>query len=166
MDGTLQWRLISVMASQIICNPAVYSTACGGRQHPEPQKPPKLDISGPSMSMSWRHNAADVQLQLLGFPHIIHLHACIMIAGSKSRDNRPISEILLSICFISHNAPLRTEICTFLFWMMHCGIWNWCIVGFLIRSNNKLNKTGDLLKTKRPKTNFLSFYLVVIISFW
>ena len=31
---------------------------------------------------------------------------------------------------ISHNAPFRTEMDTFLFWMVHCGIWDWCIVGF------------------------------------
>ena len=29
---------------------------------------------------------------------------------------------------ISQNVPFRTEMCTFLFWMMHCGIWNMCIV--------------------------------------
>ena len=33
--------------------------------------------------------------------------------------------------FISHNAPFRTEMCTFLFWMGHCGIWNRCILGFM-----------------------------------
>ena len=32
-------------------------------------------------------------------------------------------------CPISHNAPFRTEMCTFLFWMVHCGIWDRCIVG-------------------------------------
>ena len=30
----------------------------------------------------------------------------------------------LCTCSISHNAPFRTEMCTFLFWMEHCGIWN------------------------------------------
>ena len=35
------------------------------------------------------------------------------------------------MCSISHNSPFRTEMCTFLFWMMHCGIWNCCIVGFV-----------------------------------
>ena len=32
---------------------------------------------------------------------------------------------------ISHNAPFRTEMCTFLFWMEHCGIWSRCILGFV-----------------------------------
>ena len=32
---------------------------------------------------------------------------------------------------ISHNAAFRTEMCTFLFWMVHCGIWNRCILGFV-----------------------------------
>ena len=44
--------------------------------------------------------------------------------------NRPISQIPQCTCPISHNAPYRTEICTFLFWMGHCGIWDRCIVGF------------------------------------
>ena len=31
-------------------------------------------------------------------------------------------------CSISHNAPFRTEMCTFLFWIEHCGTRNSCIV--------------------------------------
>ena len=49
----------------------------------------------------------------------------------KHWDNRPISLILQCTCPISHNAPFRTERCTFLFWMVHCGIWDRCIVGFV-----------------------------------
>ena len=30
-----------------------------------------------------------------------------------------------------HNAPFKTEMCTFLFWMEHCGIWNRRILGFV-----------------------------------
>ena len=29
---------------------------------------------------------------------------------------------------ISNNTSFRTEMCTFLFWMVHCGIWNRCIL--------------------------------------
>ena len=32
---------------------------------------------------------------------------------------------------MSHNAPFRTEMCTFLFWMEQCGLWNRCILGFV-----------------------------------
>ena len=32
---------------------------------------------------------------------------------------------------ISHNAPFRTEMCTFLFWMVLCGIWNRCLDWFV-----------------------------------
>ena len=35
------------------------------------------------------------------------------------------------ICSISHNAPSRTEMCIFLFWMGYCGIWNRCTTGFV-----------------------------------
>ena len=42
----------------------------------------------------------------------------------------PNSQIPECTCSISHNAPFRTEMSTFLFWMEHCGIWNRCILGF------------------------------------
>ena len=45
--------------------------------------------------------------------------------------NRPISQIPWCTASISHKAPLGTEMCTFLFWMMHCGIWNCRIVVFV-----------------------------------
>ena len=48
---------------------------------------------------------------------------------------RSFSQIPHCICSISHNAHFRTEMCTFLFWMMHCGIWNRCIVGFVNKHN-------------------------------
>ena len=34
-------------------------------------------------------------------------------------------------CPLSHYVPFRTEMCTFLFWMVHCGIWDRYIVGFV-----------------------------------
>ena len=43
----------------------------------------------------------------------------------------PNSQIPECTCSISHNSPFRTEMCTFLFWMGHCGTWNWCILGFV-----------------------------------
>ena len=45
----------------------------------------------------------------------------------------PLSQIPQRTSPISHNAPFRTEMCTFLFWMVHCGIWERCIVGFVQR---------------------------------
>ena len=36
--------------------------------------------------------------------------------------NWPISLIPQCNCPISHNTPLKTEMCTFLIWMVHCGI--------------------------------------------
>ena len=35
------------------------------------------------------------------------------------------------ICSISHNAPFRAEMCTFLLWMVLCGIWNRCLARFV-----------------------------------
>ena len=48
-----------------------------------------------------------------------------------SRRYRPISQIRKCTSPISHNTPFRTEMCTFLFWMEHCGIWDWCIAKFV-----------------------------------
>ena len=45
--------------------------------------------------------------------------------------NWPNSQIPECTCSISHNDPFKTEMCTFLFWMDHCGIWNSCILGFM-----------------------------------
>ena len=36
---------------------------------------------------------------------------------------KPISQIPQCTCHLSHNAPFRRKMCTFLFWMVHCGIW-------------------------------------------
>ena len=43
--------------------------------------------------------------------------------------NGPISQIHQCTCPISRNGPFRTEMCTFLFWMVHCRVWD--IVGFV-----------------------------------
>ena len=45
--------------------------------------------------------------------------------------NWPKSQIPQCTSPISHNVPFRTEMCTFLFWMVHCAIWDRCIVGFV-----------------------------------
>ena len=45
--------------------------------------------------------------------------------------NWPNSQIPQCTCPISHNAPFGTEMCTFLFWMLYCGIWDRRIEGFV-----------------------------------
>ena len=39
-------------------------------------------------------------------------------------------ELLEQTCPMSRNGPFRTEMCTILFRMVHCGMWDRCIVGF------------------------------------
>ena len=53
------------------------------------------------------------------------------VCQTTVESNRPVSQIPEYTCSISCNAPFRTEMCTFLFWMEHCGIWNRCILGFV-----------------------------------
>ena len=80
----------------------------------------RFAVTGPSQMKSVR---TDVMWVILCYwSHILSLR--------KSND-RPISQIPECTSSISHNAPFRTEMCTFLFWMKHCGIWNWCIQGFV-----------------------------------
>ena len=45
--------------------------------------------------------------------------------------NRPISQIPQTTCSLSHNASFRPAMCTFLFRIVHCKIWNRSIVGFV-----------------------------------
>ena len=64
-------------------------------------------------------------------------------------------------CSISQNAPFRTEMCTFLFWMVHCGIWNRCNVGFMNSIHwigrfdaNRLNERFQVQGCFRPLANW------------
>ena len=59
--------------------------------------------------------------------HVLHTHLMPC--------NRPISQIPQCTCSIHNNAPFRTEMSTLLFWMVHCGIWNKCIVEFVNDAN-------------------------------
>ena len=68
------------------------------------------------------------KLNSRGTPQI-RIDVIVDCTGKES--NKPISQIPECTCSISHNAPFRTEMCTFLFWMEHYGIWNRCILGFL-----------------------------------
>ena len=53
------------------------------------------------------------------------------LSADQCTANRPILQIPQRTSPIFHNAPFRTEMCLFLFWMAQCGIWDWCIVGFV-----------------------------------
>ena len=69
------------------------------------------------------------------FPHLPGVNELIKFLGRATQhdeiNNRPISQIPQYTCPISHNAPFRTEMCIFLFWMVHCRILHRCIVGFV-----------------------------------
>ena len=54
-----------------------------------------------------------------------------MFHGRKCCFNPPNPQIPQCTCSIAHNALFRTEMCIFLFWMMHWGTWNVCIMGNL-----------------------------------
>ena len=67
------------------------------------------------VSIWWRHH--DIQHRKTSF--------CL------TTKKWPNAQIQQPTCHISHNAPFRTEMGTFLFWMVRCGIWDSCIEGFV-----------------------------------
>ena len=74
--------------------------------------------------------------------------------------NWPNSQIPECTCSISHNATFSTEMCTFVFWMLHCGIWNRCILGFVRSVYCGFGMTSQLLPltlsertSHRPSSN-------------
>ena len=60
------------------------------------------------------------------FRDLTHIHTGL------PHHNRPLLQAPQCTCLISHNAPFRTEIWIFLFWIVHCGIWDRFIVGLWI----------------------------------
>ena len=54
--------------------------------------------------------------------------AHIVIHHSSRPRKWPVAHLPHCTSPISHNASFRTEMCTFQFWIMHCGIWHRCIV--------------------------------------
>ena len=100
--------------------------------------------------------------------------------------NWPNLQIPECTCSISQNAPFRTEMCTFLFWMEHCGfgtgefwdLWNWPVEYSLkinslpwLRTNMILQWLSEgnghiyvlLVGLSRPPIN--KFYCSIKLSF-
>ena len=104
-------------------------------------------------TMQSRYNGTD-------FPQITHYR--LPVTRPRGRDmgcllwvqnNWPNSQIPKCIGSISLKAPFRTEMCTFLFWMMHCGIWNRCIMGFVKLVHHINVKQCDVIADLCPNFN-------------
>ena len=74
-------------------------------------------ITGMLWQRTWRLDSQSPTLYILK----ISLGLTWMVIAGFIKKNRPFSQIPECTCSISHNAPLRTEMCTFLFSMEHCG---------------------------------------------
>ena len=97
-----------------------------------------------NVSTSWRQQAVPgYQIALVfsfgvrrwlfpdKYQHVFNVENWLTVVfNDKISCNRLISQILIGTCSISHNARFRTEMCTFLFWIEHCGIWDSWILGF------------------------------------
>ena len=80
----------------------------------------------PQQSFSWPDCRTDFNLHPVS--NVLKICTSQAIISLFNWLNSQIPEYT---CSISHNVPFRTEMCTFLFWMEHCGIWNRCILGFV-----------------------------------
>ena len=94
-----------------------------------------------SSNQLWQRWSAYLSVFMIQRLHTINasssLASAILAHWSKYkyRNNiifdKSISQIPKCTCSLSHNAPFRTEMCTFLFWMDHCRIWDRSIAGFV-----------------------------------
>ena len=110
-----------------------------------------------SVSIWWRHHRY-VQLKCGSWGRI----------KKSNRHGEPPnwlnSHIPECSCSICHNAPFKTEMCTFLFWMEHCWIWNGSILGFvklvhsflgyLIFADKQIPPHDDVIKWKHFPRNW------------
>ena len=62
--------------------------------------------------------------------HVFHFFNTLLEISRQSLIDQ-ISQIPQCTGPISHNVPFRTDMCTFPFWMVYCGTWDRCIVGFV-----------------------------------
>ena len=57
----------------------------------------------------------------------VHRHMAHSVLFCYFEKNIKFQRLSIVGCFyLFHNAPFRTEMCTFLFLMVHCGIWDRC----------------------------------------
>ena len=73
--------------------------------------------------------------------------------------NRLFTQIPQCTCPISHNAPFIIEMCTFLFWMMHCGMWDKCIVGFVRLAYRLMHLSPDKMSWHFSQQISVMFYV-------
>ena len=92
-----------------------------------------------SSQLGGKQNDTDIKVELqwkkivneMGPYGAMMLTQTLELSPCMQACNWPTSQIPQCTCSISHKAPFRTEMCTFLLWMMHCGIWIKCIVGLV-----------------------------------
>ena len=77
----------------------------------------------------------------------------ILCGPEDSSSHKRISQIPHSIWYISHNAPFcnrNVHTCAhFCYKIMHCGIWDWCIVGFVKQVYRVQRGPGNILKLRQ-----------------
>ena len=78
--------------------------------------------------------------------------SCCMLSNSFN------SQVPECTCSISHNAPFRTEMCTFLYWVKHYGIWNRCILRFV-----KLVCCSEIWGTHCTESKCYIFEIILLV---
>ena len=113
--------IMSAMASQVTSLTIVYSTVYSDADQRKYQNSASLAFVRGIHRYRWIPRTKGQQRG-----KCFHL-----ITSSWVSHDWPNSRIQKCTCSMPHIAPFKTEMCIFLFWMRHCGMWNGCILGFV-----------------------------------
>ena len=121
--------IMGAMASRITSFTIVYSTVYLGADQRKHQSSASLTFvrvihRGPVNSP----HKGPVTQKMVPFDDVIimpdvSIYSWVKLLPLEQSSNWPYSQISECTCTISHDAPFRTELCTFLFWVEHCRIW-------------------------------------------
>ena len=93
----------------------------------------------------WRVKSYHFELFFFNLDYMVQPLTCYCIIHWHC-PNRLISQTPQCTCLISHNVPLRKEMCTFLFWIVHWGMWDKCMVGLMTLVNSSHMKGRNFLQ--------------------
>ena len=141
--------IMSLFASQITSLTIVYSTVYSDADQRKHQSAaPLAFVRGIHRGPVNSPHKGPATRKMFPFDDVIML--CVV-------NKRPISQIPECTYSIYHNAPFKTEMCTFLFWMEHCGIWNRRILGFVNSVDWKFFNKGDSMVISADVTLVILF---------
>ena len=134
------WNDLDVCETSFVCNLVI------DHQIPVVWKLPWWDHQSSVNYLTqnlWLHASIQIFSMLIWFPQLPHwpekkmakiLQVTFQLNFIKWNSllkfhwKRPNSQIPQCTSPICHNVPFKSAMCIFLFWMVHCGLWDRCIV--------------------------------------